>query len=200
MKVAGLLFLAVATLAQRENPCPPEQAVDWTIEKLFAHEDCNKFYQCTHGYPVERICPAGLHFNEAESICDWPINVNCQPATPPETETDEPELAYQEIVNHAASIQNLSDEPVIVDGEGTEVEVLPTEKPGMEFLENGCPVDPYIHWLVSEPENCGVFYSCVWGNKVARSCPPNLHFNKELQVCDWPVFAGCIGNGDSTAA
>ncbi|CAB3244770.1 unnamed protein product [Arctia plantaginis] len=63
--------------------------------------------------------------------------------------------------------------------------------PGIDFLENGCPVDPHIHWLLPHEYDCNLFYYCVWGSKVLRQCPGVLHFNTTIQVCDHQVDAGC---------
>ncbi|CAK1553411.1 unnamed protein product [Leptosia nina] len=181
--VAGLLLLVASALAISDDACPPEQVIDWTIEKLLPHEECGKFYQCTHGRPVEMPCPAGLHFNVAESICDWPALANCQGNT---------EIEPQPIQGAAEFL------PLVAEGEGVTddlpEETIATDKPEIEFQENGCPVDPHIHWLLPDAQNCSVFYSCVWGSKVERPCPPNLHFNREKQVCDWPATAGCVVN------
>ncbi|XP_043270981.1 peritrophin-1-like [Venturia canescens] len=39
--------------------------------------------------------------------------------------------------------------------------------------------------------NCSRFYRCDWGAAVLFECPPELHFNAELQICDWPWRAQC---------
>ncbi len=41
------------------------------------------------------------------------------------------------------------------------------------------------------PDDCGSFCKCDWGVAYWFDCPENLHFNAELQVCDWPWNAGC---------
>jgi hypothetical protein len=42
---------------------------------------------------------------------------------------------------------------------------------------------------------------CDNGKKVEFDCPDGLHFNKELEVCDWPQDAGCEEvNTPSTAS
>ena len=40
-------------------------------------EDCQKFYQCDHGHPVEKTCAYGLLWNNVLVNCDWPSNVQC---------------------------------------------------------------------------------------------------------------------------
>jgi len=41
------------------------------------------------------------------------------------------------------------------------------------------------------PDDCGSYYVCDWGTPVLMTCMQGLHFNAELQVCDWPENAGC---------
>nr|XP_022920113.1 probable chitinase 10 [Onthophagus taurus] len=51
-----------------------------------------------------------------------------------------------------------------------------------------------VDFLVDD-NDCTVFYKCDWGKPVKFDCPSDLHFNKELEVCDWPDKAGCNGDG-----
>ena len=40
--------------------------------------DCTKFTQATDSLPPqEHSCPAGLRFNTAQCVCDWPHNFEC---------------------------------------------------------------------------------------------------------------------------
>lgn len=41
-------------------------------------------------------------------------------------------------------------------------------------------------------DDCNAYYQCVRGEYLIRRCPPNLHFNAELQVCDYPSEANCV--------
>ena len=56
-----------------------------------------------------------------------------------------------------------------------------------------CPaVDPLDHTvLLPVPGDCSSFYSCSNGVAILMHCPDGLHFNAELDVCDWPQDAGC---------
>ncbi|CAH0718211.1 unnamed protein product, partial [Brenthis ino] len=75
--ISAVFILLVVTVAAYDDQCPPEQEHDWSIEKLLRHEDCNKFYKCTFGVPVEMTCPNDLFFNLELWQCDWQHNVNC---------------------------------------------------------------------------------------------------------------------------
>ncbi|KYM79153.1 Peritrophin-1, partial [Atta colombica] len=39
-------------------------------------DDCNKF-SCSKSTPIILSCPSGLHFHEAEQICNWLWIANC---------------------------------------------------------------------------------------------------------------------------
>ncbi|XP_055920017.1 uncharacterized protein LOC129951734 [Eupeodes corollae] len=44
---------------------------------LNSSESCGKFIICDNGVARQMDCPAGLHFNSVDNICDWPTNVQC---------------------------------------------------------------------------------------------------------------------------
>jgi hypothetical protein len=58
-----------------------------------------------------------------------------------------------------------------------------------------CP--PYSPYLVPNPEDCGSYYQCSNGVPILFNCPPGLHFNASLEVCDWPNSANCIDSWDN---
>ncbi|XP_063382926.1 salivary glue protein Sgs-3-like [Cydia fagiglandana] len=259
--VAALLVAVVAVAA--DDTCPS----DWTQDKLLVHDDCNKFYMCRFGEPVEMTCWGDLFFNIDTWECDWPSEVECgdrnipgqEPTTTvePETEATTPEPTTAEPTTaepttaeptteepttvEPTTVEPTTEEPTTVEpttaepttaeptteepttvepttveptteepttseptteepttAEPTTAEPTTTEPateepatPAPGFLENGCPVDPHIHWLLPVEGDCNGFYYCVWGELVLRECAPVLHFNRELQVCDWPENAGC---------
>lgn len=47
-------------------------------EQFSPHPDCNKYYLCNNGHPIEQSCAYGLHWNRETNVCDWPRNANCQ--------------------------------------------------------------------------------------------------------------------------
>ncbi|XP_047472859.1 uncharacterized protein LOC125027766 [Penaeus chinensis] len=45
---------------------------------LFPHpKACTKWVHCDHYIPYVKDCPAGLHFNPAIKVCDWPDRAGC---------------------------------------------------------------------------------------------------------------------------
>ncbi|XP_060526168.1 protein obstructor-E-like isoform X2 [Cylas formicarius] len=67
-----LLFLAVVANAQFKCPNKDGQYED--------SRQCDKYYDCTDGIPVEKLCPDGLVFDpliRKRNKCDQPFNVDC---------------------------------------------------------------------------------------------------------------------------
>lgn len=158
-----MILLVTAVVAEDGALCPKEQDANYEVDRLVAHEDCNKFYKCVQGEPVEMMCPEGLLFNSVFRFCDWTLNVDCgERRMPTERAIPITEVTEAQPEGEASGDNEESNE--------------------IELLENGCPVDPVIHWLVPDDEDCTTFYYCVWGAKVQRSCPHGLHFNRNLQV------------------
>lgn len=164
--VFAVILLAVAVVAD-EGLCPKEDA-NSEIGRLVVHSDCDKFYKCVEGEAIEMYCPDGLFFNSVFRFCDWSLNVDCGER-----------LIPAEKVLTASVVEEKPEQ-------GSEEEVAETND--IEFLENGCPVDPVVHWLVPHEEDCSIFFYCVWGEKVERSCPNSLHFNRNLQVSNYITY------------
>ncbi|KYB26070.1 peritrophic matrix protein 14 precursor [Tribolium castaneum] len=160
----------------RDPECPWPDPLDHTVH--LPHEtDCTKFYKCDHGKKVEFDCPAGLHFNKELQVCDWPGNAGCEDVKPDPTSKPTPEPTPSETPE--------PDTP-----EPTPPEDKDPECPWPD------PLDHTVH--LPHETDCTKFYKCDHGKKVEFDCPDGLHFNKELQVCDWPQDAGCESNKPSS--
>ncbi|XP_015180559.1 PREDICTED: uncharacterized protein LOC107068554 [Polistes dominula] len=141
--------------------CPPDDH-----EKLvhIPHEtNCSLFYKCNRGQKILHQCPPTLHFNPHLNICDLPENAKCESKPQEEVDID------QELTEDVAQISSDSVR-------------APTE----------CPADDY-NKLVHIPHetNCSLFYKCNRGQKILHQCPPTLHFNPRLNICDLPENAKC---------
>ncbi|CAH2049159.1 unnamed protein product, partial [Iphiclides podalirius] len=207
MKVLSVvLFCVLAVAVSAANQCPVEQETDWEIEKLLAHEDCDKFYKCSYGKPIEMPCPKGLLFNVELGQCDWDENVDCGDRNIPEADDGDTEGDGEADGDGGSDGDGGADGDDGADGDGGaggdgEESVDPCEAgseetPDFETLENGCPLNTTIHWLLPSEGSCSEFYYCLNGELVLMNCPSTLHFNRRLQVCDLPLNACCAQSFD----
>uniref|UniRef100_A0A1Q3FNV6 Putative peritrophin-1-like protein n=1 Tax=Culex tarsalis TaxID=7177 RepID=A0A1Q3FNV6_CULTA len=68
--------------------------------------------------------------------------------------------------------------------------------------ENLCEVEKCPHYgptevehvltLLPVPWNCSQYATCDREVQIIMSCPPGLHFNPALRVCDFPDRANCV--------
>lgn len=78
---------------------------------------------------------------------------------------------------------------------------IPAKANDTEEQQRGCEqvscqmVDPSFIILLPNPLSCESFCSCEWGKAYYRACPTGLHFNANLQVCDYPQNANCTTQG-----
>lgn len=49
------------------------------------------------------------------------------------------------------------------------------------------PEDRYL----PNPYDCSTYYQCVNGKPILLNCAPGTHFDKSLNVCNWPSEASC---------
>ncbi|VVD05098.1 unnamed protein product [Leptidea sinapis] len=180
--ISGLLLVAASFAAGEIVQCPPEQFTNSEMVKFLPHEYCDRFYKCSLGVPIVLQCPKDLYFNIELSVCDWKRAVDC---TGRKVNID-----ILDIEDHDNSTP-ATDENELTTPYERETDVTDSTDE-IEFLDNGCPVNPEIHWLVPNEGNCSLFYSCVWGDLVELKCPDYLHFNRIEQVCDYPERAGCF--------
>jgi hypothetical protein len=57
-----------------------------------------------------------------------------------------------------------------------------------------CPLsDPLQHTvMLPHPTDCSSFFKCSNGVPILTHCPAGLHFNEQINVCDWPQNANCV--------
>lgn len=153
-----------------EGDCSPG------VQYLPHPTDCTKFFECSNGVPYPFDCNPGLHFNQKLNICDWPHSARC------EGKSDRFE-ENSAVENQSSSVEEEVEQINDEDDSDSNEEGKPTPNDPM------CPKEG--HYYLPNPENCNQFYECNEGSKFDRGCPPNLHFNPTLEVCDWPNTAGC---------
>ena len=50
------------------------------------------------------------------------------------------------------------------------------------------------------PYDCGLYYECVGETPVLMTCPGDLEFDIQLNVCNWPELANCNPKTTTTEA
>ncbi|XP_063830120.1 uncharacterized protein LOC135079394 [Ostrinia nubilalis] len=166
MKYAALILLCAVALAKTEdglysNGCPK----DWSIEQLFPHPDCHKFYQCWDGQLVVHSCPSDLYFSIEANRCEWSKVVDCADRNVPEKESNEVDDSQDDSGAGAGNCD-------------------PSQAPEICAAEDSAGV------LVAH-EKCNKFYICENGLPLAISCPANLLFNPKTDTCDWAENVDC---------
>lgn len=183
--------------------------------------DCQAYCDCDHGEIIGKECSEGLHFNPVTEDCDFPTNANCELPIPPngcehvkceahdcfKTENTIDCNLYCDcdhgnltIVNCSAGLHfnpesKACDFPwnakceVVEPNPGTDP--TPPSAPS-QLCDSICPdVWPVVENNHLFPGDCTKFCHCANDGNWLKDCPEGLHFNAELQVCDWPHSAGC---------
>ncbi|XP_071053733.1 peritrophin-1-like [Onthophagus taurus] len=210
MKVTFLLCVTFVLAFQYAKADPvgecPEDMNPAKVDFLVDDEDCTVFYKCDWGKPVKFDCPSDLHFNKELEVCDWPDKAGCN--------GDGGDDGGSSSSSSSSESDEGDDEEVVEGGDDEEVEggddnveedsSSSSSSSSSESNEssdgNGqgkCPNDPcpkengdFPHYF-AHPETCGRFCQCDWGVAYDMPCPDGLHFNTDLNVCDWPADAGC---------
>ena len=147
---------------------------DGEYSTFFPHpKDCHWFFHCSNGVAYCKVCPADLHWNVELETCDYPYRAGCNEADTPTTTTPPP--------------TNTTEEPT---------------KPPVLCPDGEVPKCPFPDGEYStffpHPNDCSWFFHCSNGEAYCKVCPPGLHWNVELETCDYPCDAGCISKPTTT--
>ncbi|XP_036138926.1 uncharacterized protein LOC105829627 [Monomorium pharaonis] len=162
-----------------------------------AHDcDCAKYLTChAPDWIADGQCQGGLHYSPSRKTCLPPNEANnyvCRRNDWSEAMKGIYVLAVAFLASLAVSVAN-SDQPKQSISEDGSPQIIPTVCPFPEqFPENTTTNLPH-EW------DCTRFYKCFLGEGVEQLCPlmrrgdpvSRLHYNRRLQVCDWPWQAGC---------
>ncbi|XP_043285620.1 uncharacterized protein [Venturia canescens] len=144
--------------------CPASDS-DEDVPVLLPHErDCTEFYMCSHGKKVMKQCPV-IDDKRHRLYFNFERQI-CDWPWNVDCKLPEPEIK--------AALTECETSPV------------PTECPKVD--------SPHCTVHLACPWDCTKYYKCNQGEKCLQNCPHGLHFNKYLQVCDWPWKAGCDSN------
>ncbi|EAT41402.1 AAEL006953-PA [Aedes aegypti] len=162
--LALIVLLGLVTGGLSSILCPTK--VDPQVTVHLPHPNsCSKFLTCVGSNPVEQDCPAGLHWNNEQSFCDYPRASGC-------SRGENSDQLHQRPFNSTAVANSIC---------------LPQT--------SRCPLNsnPSEDVVFLKHRDCRKFYACVSTQQVELSCPPKLYWNSRACVCDYEVEAECDG-------
>ena len=175
-------------------------------------DDCSSFARCVDGVLKKNKCSPGLHWNVAETLCDWPTNANCEA----DGHGNAPTLIYPvtfwcihwnvfPVTLATVSTPTRSTTPFVPTA-GTTPKPPSSPRPPSSTrptttVTTRPPVSPVVAGPCREGEysqsgpDCSVYQWCVNGQFIEQGCQAGLHWNQKIKVCDWPANANCPFTG-----
>lgn len=161
----GIWQLSPSAASDESIPkeCPAVDIAEKTVH--IAHEsDCTKFYKCNSGKKVLMQCPA-LPDNDQ-------LHFN-------------PKLQVCDYPDQAGCILNPEIPPhTPAPPDGSTIPHRPTELP------KTCTTN-IIGIFFPHETHCYLFYECIYGDLIRRTCREGLHFDKIRQTCVQPWETNC---------
>lgn len=146
--------------------------------------NCSEYLQCLHGEFVARPCPEGLHWDEVEEACNWAIFANCQVGL--SDVGDDSVRTYGNVRPRAPTVEYQLPIAYVDEEE---------ERP----IYTECPeIDPMTYSVFLPHPACDHYYACSNGVPIEMECPEFLEWNRQKNVCDWPIDAGCVAGSASS--
>lgn len=142
---------------------------------LVAHENCNEFYKCVYGKPVNLKCAQHLLYNTMTEKCDWPHNVDCGDRVGAIEESH----FNISLTNEDGAFPYTSEEIERSNSDPSQASTICSNN-----NSNGV--------LVAH-EYCNRYYKCIAGVPKTVKCPINLLYNPIKESCDWPQNVDCAG-------
>lgn len=126
--------------------------------------NCQAFWTCHDGEAYDAVCRPELNFNEADQVCDNPLNYPCD--NEPSATTANPESTTT---------------PMPPSITTTPIPPLPPSF--------SCP--PTGISFSAIPDSCTRFRFCFAGTLIVRECAVGLHFDEHLQRCNFEEQTDC---------
>ncbi|XP_050075007.1 probable chitinase 10 [Anopheles maculipalpis] len=169
-----------------DNRCP---MFDGLKPTLLPGQNCGVYAKCVSGRACPMACPAGLHFNYAKQICDWPFQACCDPNVECRPDPCGPsgDCGGGGGIYPPPPPPPPPPTPVVPEPPCSGTGICASNCP----VDNRCPMFDGLKPTLLPGQNCGVYAKCVSGRACPMACPAGLHFNYAKQICDWPFQACC---------
>jgi hypothetical protein len=150
-------------------------------------EDCSKYYMCQPTLdPVEpwiainMTCPGNLQFDTNLNVCNYAQVVGC---------VDKDTKTFYGAYGSYGAAKSFEAE-----------EESSTENPISELCQE--PSEDGLAYFLADPDNCSEYYVCQLNVvdfeyqwiAIHMSCPGNLQFDTNFNVCNYAEVVGCVDN------
>ena len=158
----------ILLFAVHNNPCIGRP----NASNIADNSSCNHFVSCTNTRSVRYRCPENLFYDPEINACNWPDKVDCVDGVRPTPVSTTSHVALNTTLPFTS--------PTLSTNTATAPQIPLNICNDIELGRN-----------VIDPDFCTHFYKCTNVGPVRKVCPPTLHFNRESQVCDYPVNVDC---------
>ncbi|PSN40886.1 hypothetical protein C0J52_18874, partial [Blattella germanica] len=184
---AFLSILAVLLALGASLPAPNARSSGCSsgVQYFPDSTDCNAYYQCANGNPVQLRCGAGLHWNNKAFACDWPANAGCVLGKGENSGGDDDDSGDS---SKSSGDDSTSEESVPgSDSSSSESNECPEDSKPPK-----CPsVDPALSVFFPHSGDAHWFYHCSNGVAYCKVCPAPLVWNSKCDTCDWEGQDNC---------
>jgi len=143
--------------------------------------DCTKYYECQDDWPILMDCAPPLYFDAKLDVCNWPNLVDCVTSTSEAPMTSEAASTISPEENNATDADSAK-------VKGFRAVMLVNE----EIMTVECPESSGdIPVFLPDPTNCSRYYECQGNWPILMECAPPLHFDSDMNVCNWPSVVNC---------
>ncbi|XP_055350845.1 chitin-binding domain protein cbd-1-like [Paramacrobiotus metropolitanus] len=157
--------------------------------------DCNAFINCYQDDAWVHWCQVGLMFNEKNTECDWPRNVNCSRHKPEEftVAPDVTTTSQWEFIKRPANIE-VFDGDQVVTCKDSDYKLNDKEYIGIRTDLCSSGSGDYA------VPDCRFYLRCVGAKAYVSRCPGGYVFDTNNRRCDWPsknpkCLQSCMNSG-----
>ncbi|EAL38749.3 AGAP012132-PA [Anopheles gambiae str. PEST] len=137
--------------------------------------DCRKYLVCVGRVAIEKVCPAGQHWNAKNNWCDFASVAGCTLAASPCSSAARPGTpSGRRCPSYTSILVPLALATVL------EAKVLATRDPRCPRVDNP---ERTVH--LTHPTDCNRFLVCSSGMAYEMRCPDGLEYDVEQSSCDY---------------
>jgi len=147
--------------------------------------DCQSYFVCNI-IPKIKYCDEGLHFDEANKICNWPEFAKCK-------------LEEEEVINNTASTNDGDIQLPERQSTFTAIDVETGTKTDPMYKYNPKHIEcrHYGAYFLPHPIKCDQYFICAYGHLHQHHCGAGTLWNYKVGECQLASQAICYAKANS---